>query len=121
MFHGSGASGVPLVLDGDSVQGTSPMETLLLAVGGCMAIDVLVILEKSRVPVTALSLVAEGLRAESDPKRFESMRLIYEIEGPEEEHEPRLTRAIDLSRDKYCSVLHTLRPDLELTIEVRRG
>jgi len=119
-FNGTGASGVTTPIDGDAQIGCSPMEALLLAVGGCMAIDVLVILEKSRVAVTSLSLDAEGLRAESDPKRYESVRLVYYIEGPEDDDEAKLQRAIDLSRDKYCSVLHTMRPDLDLTIEVRR-
>ncbi len=90
-----------------------------MAVGGCMAIDVLIILEKSRVPVTSLALAAEGLRTEEDPKRYESLTLTYELSGPEEKHQPRLERAVELSRDKYCSVLHTLRPDLDVSIEIR--
>lgn len=118
-FEGYGASGVRSVIDGDSTDGSSPMETLLLAVGGCMAIDVLVILEKGRVPVTGLALVAEGMRAETDPKRYESVTLTYEIEGPEAEHHAKVDRAIELSKDKYCSVLHTLRPDLDVTVAVR--
>lgn len=119
VFEGEGASGVRSTIDGDSTEGSSPMETLLLAVGGCMAIDVLVILEKSRVPVTSLALVAEGMRAETDPKRYESLTLAYEIEGPETEHQAKVDRAIELSKEKYCSVLHTLRPDLDVTVAVR--
>jgi len=120
-FRGTGASGVPVAIDSEAAEGTSPMETLLLALGGCMAVDVLMILKKSRVPVTALSVVAQGRRAESVPQPFESLSLVYELEGPRPQDQTKLDRAIQLSRDKYCGVLHTLRPDLELTIEVRRA
>jgi uncharacterized OsmC-like protein len=46
--------------------------------------------------------------------------LICRLSGPGEEHEARLQRAIDLSRDKYCSVLHTLDPEIDLAIMVER-
>jgi uncharacterized OsmC-like protein len=32
-----------------------------------------------------------------------------------------VTRAIDLSRDKYCSVLHSLREDIEMSFELELG
>jgi putative redox protein len=96
------------------------MEALLLSVAGCMGIDVLMILEKGRVPVDELVVEVGGERAEGQPRRFTSLRLDYRIRGPDEGDEDRIQRAIDLSRDTYCSVLHTLRPDLELEITFHR-
>ena len=89
-----------------------------MAVAGCMAVDVLMILEKSRVPVEALEVEAIGTRAPEPPKRYVSMELVYRLAGPSEEHRPKLDRAVALSRDKYCSVLHTLDPELPLEIRV---
>jgi putative redox protein len=91
-----------------------------VALAGCMAVDVKVIWEKSRVPLESIEVEAVGVRAEEAPRRFLSVTLTYELRGPEEEHEPRLQRAIDLSRDKYCSVLHSLDPDIQIEIRVKR-
>jgi uncharacterized OsmC-like protein len=43
---------------------------------------------------------------------------VYRVDGPSEDDRPKLQRAIDLSREKYCSVLHSLRPDIDLDIRV---
>lgn len=85
-----------------------------------MAIDVLMILEKSRVPVESLEVEAIGERAETVPKRFVSIRLLYRLKGPSEEDQGKMDRAIELSRDKYCSVLHTLDPEIEFDLQVER-
>ena len=97
------------------------MHFLLVALAGCMAVDVRMILEKSRVPLESLEVEAVGMRADAAPRRFVEIRLNYRLSGPEKEHETRLQRAIDLSRDKYCSVLHTLDPEIDLTITVERA
>ena len=79
------------------------------------------ILEKSRVPVESLEVLVTGERAETDPRRFRSVQLTYRLEGPGEEDESRIERAVALSRDRYCSVLHTLDPGLPLDIAVERA
>ncbi|GIS79946.1 MAG: hypothetical protein CM1200mP14_15120 [Gammaproteobacteria bacterium] len=67
VFTGSTGDGPEISIDGDSSQGPSPMELLLLSISGCMAIDLRVILEKSRVPVESLEIdpygCASGRRA----------------------------------------------------------
>jgi len=117
-FEGGAEGGAPVVLDSSGEAGPSPMESLLLGVAGCMAIDVLMILRRSRVRVDALEIDAEGDRADSEPKRFVAIRLNYRVTGPGEGDRKKLQRAVDLSRDTYCSVLHTLRPDLDLDIRI---
>lgn len=101
--------------------GPSPMELLLGSVAGCMAIDILMILEKSRLSVESLEFNAVGTRAETAPKRFERIELECHVVGPSEEDEAKIQRAVDLSKDKYCSVLHTLDPELDFVATVRRG
>jgi putative redox protein len=85
-----------------------------------MAVDVKMILEKSRVPLESIEVEAVGVRAESAPRRFLSITLTYYLRGPEEEHEAKVQRALDLSRDKYCSVMHSLDPDIEVELRAVR-
>lgn len=89
-----------------------------MALAGCMAVDVLMILEKSRVPLEALEVEAVGRRAQTVPKRYVAVTLTYVLEGPSEDDRPKVDRAIDLSREKYCSVLHTLDPELDVDIRL---
>ncbi len=117
-FRGGPDGGVESGIDSDGVIGHSPMEALLMALAGCMAVDVLMILEKSRVPLEALEVEAVGRRAQTVPKRYVAVTLTYVLEGPSEDDRPKVDRAIDLSREKYCSVLHTLDPELDVDIRL---
>jgi putative redox protein len=86
-----------------------------------MAVDVRMILEKSRVPVETLEVRIEGDRAETEPRKFEAIRLTYLLTGPGEEHQSKLDRAVQLSKDKYCSVLHSLDPAIAIDVRVERA
>lgn len=118
VFSGGAPGGPEIILDSDGKAGPSPTQTLLLSLAGCMGVDVRLILEKSRVPLEALDVRIEGDRVEEAPRRFRAIRLTYRLKGPGEEDRSKVDRAVELSRDKYCSVLHTLRPDLDLDIRV---
>jgi len=118
VFLGGAPGGPEIVLDSEGKAGPSPTQVLLLALAGCMGVDVRMILEKSRVPLESLEVRIEGERVEEPPRRFRSMRLTYRLRGPREEDRTKVERAVQLSRETYCSVLHTLRPDLELDILV---
>ena len=77
-----------------------------------MAADLVHILTRSRVPPRGLRVTFTGERAEQDPRRFLRVGLRFELRGgvPADKVE----RALALSREKYCSVWHSLRPDIEL-------
>ena len=120
LFRGGPDGGPEIVVDGDTQQGLAPMQLLLTSLAGCMAIDVVAILQKSRVPLDSLEIDAVGARAAEAPKRYTSVELVYRVSGPEEEHQARLDRAIELSRVKYCSVLHTLDPEMALAVRIER-
>lgn len=119
-FRGGPDGGAEIGVDSDGVEGPAPMHLLLMSVGACMAIDVLMILEKGRVPVNDLEIETIGVRADDHPRRYESIELVYRISGPAEEDEAKIDRAIELSKDKYCSVLHTLDPTIDLSIRSER-
>jgi putative redox protein len=108
-------------VDSAGETGQSPMQLLLMAVAGCMAIDVVLILQKSRVPLSGLEVNAVGVRADETPKRYVSVRLEYLVTGPGDDDMAKVDRSIELSRDKYCSVLHTLDPELDFDVSVQRG
>lgn len=118
VFRGRTPRGYDLDFDADSEWGCTPVEALLLSVGGCMAMDVVSILTKMRVPPSALSLKLEGDRAPETPRRFTRMRLVFELAG-EGITEEKAARAIGLSQERYCSVLHTLRPDVGVEVVCR--
>jgi putative redox protein len=107
------SGGVEIVMDSPPVAGPSPVQALAFGLAGCMAIDVLVVMRRGRFALQGLTarLVAE--RAPTDPRRIVKVDLRYTITG--DVPADRVQRAIDLSRDKYCSVWHSMRPDIELT------
>lgn len=117
-FEGGPADGPGIVVDGDSKAGPSPMDLALAAVAACMAIDVKVILEKMRAPLESLEITAEGERVDDSPRRFSGVRLAFRAGGLDEAGLEKAERAVALSREKYCSVLFTMRPDLRLETTV---
>lgn len=111
----SGRSGdQQITLDSASAEGPSPMEALGCALAACMAMDVIHVLKKGRHDLRGLKADLVGHRAFEDPRRFTRIELKYSITGnvPEEP----VVRAIQLSRDKYCSVWQSMRQDIEFDV-----
>lgn len=121
VFDGGAVAGPQLVVDGDSATGPSPMDLVLTAVAACMAIDVKVILEKGRVPFDALDVTARGERREHPPRHYNALQLVFRVTGVPPGKRSRVERAVELSREKYCSVLFSLRQDLELEFIIEGG
>ena len=102
-----------MVLDGDSAAGASPVQVLAFSLAGCMAMDVAAIVTKGRHPMAAFDVKFVGVRAEDHPRRFLKIELHFSVRG--NVPAAAVERAIDLSRDKYCSVWLSMREDIELT------
>ncbi|HXF95966.1 MAG TPA: OsmC family protein [Gemmatimonadales bacterium] len=112
------AEGRPAVrVDGDGREALSPVELLLVAAGACTGADVVGILEKQRVTLRALEITVTGTRREEHPRRYTALHLRFAIRG-EGADQTKARRAIDLSLEKYCSVVATLAPDLRVTYDV---
>jgi putative redox protein len=107
-------AGGELVVDGDGAAGPSPVQLLALALAGCMAADLVHILTRSRVPPRGVRVTFTGHRAEQHPRRFVRIGLRFEVAG--EVPREKIERALALSRETYCSVWHSLHPDIELTV-----
>lgn len=106
-FLGEAGSGHAVVMDGPPDHGgrnlgVRPMEMLLLGLGGCTAFDVVMILKKSRQPVSDCVVELEADRAETDPKVFTRIHVHFVVTGkglaPKQ-----VERAVHLSAEKYCS------------------
>jgi putative redox protein len=111
----SGTSGAArMTLDSASVAGPSPMQALAFALAGCMAMDVVHVLRKGRHDLRGLTVGLAAERADEEPSRFTSVALQFTVTG-NVPPEP-IQRAIDLSRDKYCSVWNSLRQDIALNV-----
>ncbi len=117
VFAGGVGGEPPIAIDGDGKAGPGPMDTLLLALAGCTGGDVVVILEKMRFPVRAMTVEVAGERRSEHPKRYTSIALTYRIDAPGVPEE-RARHAIELSLEKYCSVTHSLAPDIARRYEL---
>ena len=108
-------------LDSKGVEGPSPVQALAFGLAGCMAMDVVHILKKGRHDLRGLKVELVAQRATEDPRRVTAVSMAYTITG--DVPRDQVQRAIDLSRDKYCSVWHSMREDITLdtTITVAPG
>jgi putative redox protein len=114
LVFGGKSGDVRMTLDSASKEGASPMQALAFALAGCMAMDVAHVLTKGRCGMRGLRLDLTGQRAPADPHRFIEISLHFTITG--DVQTSRIDRAIKLSREKYCSVWHSMRQDIPLTV-----
>jgi putative redox protein len=114
IFRGGAPGGPSIVIDGDNAQAPGPMLALLLAAASCTGSDVVIILEKMRVELRRLRIEVHGTRREETPRRYTAIRFEFRLAG-EGLDEAKARRAIDLSLEKYCSVVASLAPDIALS------
>lgn len=114
VFQGGEPGGPITTIDGDNAAAPGPMLTLLLAAAACTGADVVTILEKMRITLTDFRIEARGERRETEPRRYTALHLEYHLRGDGLD-EAKARRAIELSVTKYCSVIHSLAPDIRVT------
>ena len=119
-FEGGEPGGPVSHVDVDNATAPGPMLHLLLAAASCSAADVVDIMEKMRQKLVTLDVEAWGDRRDEPPRRYTAMRLKYRVRG-ESLDEGKVRRAIDLSLEKYCSVMHSLAPDIPVSYELDLG
>jgi putative redox protein len=120
-FEATNDAGATLRMEGSKELGgvgdaLRPMETLLAALAGCSAVDVVMILEQQKEPLAGMEIEVEGKRADATPAVFTDIHLRFRIRGPVAENKAR--RAVALSAEKYCSVSKMLEPKVRITHEV---
>jgi putative redox protein len=116
-FVGGAPEGPNTHIDGDNTTAAGPMLTLLLAAGSCSGSDVVLILKKMRIELRDLRIEVTGRRREQEPRRYTAIHFDYHIGGTGLSQD-KAHRAVSLSVEKYCSVIHSLAPDIAITYAV---
>jgi putative redox protein len=104
---------VEIVLDSPPTGGPTPVQALGFGIAGCMAMDVADIVRKGRLDLKGLRVHLVAQRSAEHPKRLLAVDIRFTFQG--DVPADRAERAIQLSRERYCSVWHSLRQDIELT------
>jgi len=117
VFEGGPKGRPQLVVDGNTKEAVSPVELLLVSAATCTAADVVDILKKMRVDLQRLECEVQGTRRDEQPRRFTAIHFLWKIAGAGAD-ETKARRAIDLSVEKYCSVLASLAPDIAVTYDL---
>jgi putative redox protein len=115
--------GHKLVLDttedvGGNNEGPRPKVLLMVALAGCTGMDVVSILKKMKVDITFFNLKVEGDINDEHPKKYNAIKVIYELKGPNLSYE-KVEKAVNLSIEKYCGVNANLRDAIQMEYEIR--
>ena len=118
-FVAESGSGHAVVMDGavdagGRNLGPRPMEMVLAGTGGCTAFYVVLILKRGRHAVSGCEVRLTAERAEADPKVFTHIHFHYRVKGRQLKPEA-VARAIELSKDKYCSASIMIGKTAEIT------
>lgn len=120
-FLGISDSGHSLVMEGSASGNStapSPMELLLLGMGGCSSYDVVAILKKMRLDVDDVSVELTAERADEVPKVFTKIHAAFTVVGtniPQAKAE----EAVRLSGEKYCSASRMLESTVDISFETK--
>jgi len=111
-FIAETGSGHSFVMDGAPEGGgrnlgPRPMEAVLAGSAACTAYDVVLILKKSGLDVRACEVITTSERADTDPKVFTKIHLLFRVRGRHLKANL-VERAIQLSSTKYCSATKML-------------
>lgn len=116
IFIGTNKHGNAVTIDTNSERHSAPtpMELLLIAVGGCTAVDVADILRKKRQEVSDYKIEVTGERRDDHPRSFSKINVHHIVYGRNVSAQA-VERAVQLSDEKYCSVAATVRPTATIT------
>ena len=112
-FVGTNEKNQSITMDGEG-NAPSPMQLILMGVGGCSSIDIVLILKKARQNIADCICQIEAERAETDPKVFTKIHAHYQIIGKELKVN-QVERAVKLSMEKYCSASIMLSSSVDIT------
>ncbi|MBL8048792.1 MAG: OsmC family protein [Chthonomonas sp.] len=114
-FEALPPSGSPLHMDaypdsGGEGHGPTPLEAFLSALAACSAMDVISIMQKKQQRVTSYRVEIDGVRGPEGvfPRPYASITVRHIVSG-ENIDMAALQRSVQLSEEKYCAVLATLR------------
>ena len=98
----------------------SPMELVLSALSGCVAVEVALMIQKRRKTLIDFSIEAEGTRRDEAPKYYTDIHLKFILTSPDA-NEEELQKVAKLSLEKYCSVASSLKANITFSTQILRG
>lgn len=116
IFIGRTQRGYEIEFDANLQWGCKPTDALVLGLAGCTAIDVLVFLQKMHVEISSFRIDVKAERNPTPPQYYKMIAMTINITGKNIDAK-KVERAISLSHEKYCSVYHSLRKDMEVKID----
>jgi putative redox protein len=113
-FSATSPSGHKIAFDSDreTNTGPGPMEMVLMALGACTATDIVIILEKKRQKIESLEVICSGERAKEPPTVWVTLDVLFRVQGQVDEGA--LKHAIELTKEKYCSVAAMLKKTAQI-------
>lgn len=122
-FTGINEAGLSAAMDapvehGGEMAGIGPMDMILISLGGCTGMDVIDILRKKRQEVTGYEMNITGKRAEEHPKVYTNIRIEHVVRG-KNILPAAVKRAVELSTEKYCSVIGMLKHVVDIDVSFR--
>ena len=92
------------------------MEAVLMALCACTSVDVVSVLEKKRQQLEGLKVTAMAEQSDAPPRVFTKIKLTYAVSG--QLSRAAVEHAIDLSKNKYCSVSKMLEKAAAIDYEI---
>lgn len=124
LFEAKNAEGALMHFDaspdiGGHNKGVRPMQTLIMAIGGCSAIDIILILRKQKQEVEDFRVTIDAEREQGkEPALWMNAHVVFMLKGKIDKD--KALRAVELSMKKYCSVSATLeRAGTKISYEVK--
>ena len=112
-FVGRVGKGPAVILDNaEGGSGPSPMQMVLIGIGGCTGMDVVSILKKKRANFSKFEVNITGDQAEDHPKRYTRIHMEFVVHGKDIKPKD-VERSIELSTTKYCSAIASINAALE--------
>lgn len=102
---------------GGTNNGLRPKALMLSALAGCSGLDVASLIKKMRLEVTDFNIVTEGNLTNTEPQVYDKVHVVYHFYG-NNLNEEKLARAVELSVDKYCGVMHMFKGFATVTTEI---
>ena len=115
-------AGHKIIMDSDPEfggqnKGPKPKPFMMVSLAGCTGMDIVSLLNKMRVAFDSLDIRVVGDLSEEHPKKFEKMKIIYELTGQSIDRS-KVEKAVALSQEKYCGVSASYRASIELSHEI---
>ncbi len=121
-FESDNPSGHKILIDtkkenGGDNEGLAPKALMLSSLAGCSGLDVVSLLNKMRVEVENFTMEVSGELTEEHPKYYHKVFLAYHFTG-RDLNEDKITKAVNLSVEKYCGVMEMFRRFAEISIDI---